>query len=338
MVHLFLNENSQTMKLLKLRRSAFDSCVLVDPGTTQFRIGNPSRGYHYQEDLPPFWLWPEAGSSPQPQTDEKRRHNSAPHHVGLFDGIAIRDFEEAEKFAKSQIKLVAGWSLNLIRPGCLIAVPSLSNHVERRALQDLMEVSGCRRVYFVEAPMAAALGASLDVGNAVPKMIGILGAARSEFAAIAGYQLVSTAGSRNGWNSLLLNCATQSRKRLGEWPERSSFDRALKTYDGENDRLLQEQFSLSNDVLVSEFDAEILRVSASFYSVFDRLRPSDQASVQDNGVTLAGGLVENAFFVKRLSQAVELPLQVARSPRDCVYSGLLKIRELTREGAFDSLS
>lgn len=201
-----------------------------------------------------------------------------------------------------------------------------------------MDLSGCRRVFLVEAPMAAAIGAGWDVASTVPTMIGLLGAARSEFAAVSDRNFVAAAGSRSGWNGLLLNCATQSRRRSDNWPDRARFEQMLQAYDGENDRSLSEQFGLSNDVLHAEFDAEALRIAASFYSVFDRLRPSEQVSVRQKGATLAGGLAENAYLVSRLSHVLGLTLRVASAPRDCVYLGLMKIRELAREGSFGSKS
>ena len=82
----------------------------------------------------------------------------------MSDGV-IADFEVAEEMIKHFIKKVNSGS-GLASPQVVICVPSGATAVERRAIQESAEAAGARRVYLIEEPMAAAIGANLPVTEA----------------------------------------------------------------------------------------------------------------------------------------------------------------------------
>ncbi len=98
----------------------------------------------------------------------------------LKDGV-IADFDITEAMLGYFIRKVHGRS-RLIKPRVVIAVPSGITAVEKRAVYNSAERAGARRVYLVEEPMAAGIGAGLPIGEATASMIVDIGGGTTEVA------------------------------------------------------------------------------------------------------------------------------------------------------------
>src|SRR5512140_3573787 len=98
----------------------------------------------------------------------------------LKDGV-ISDFEVTEKMLSYFIRKVHGRG-GLVRPRVVIAVPSGITAVERRAVIDSAERAGARKVYLVEEPMAAGIGAGLPITEPTASMIVDIGGGTTEVA------------------------------------------------------------------------------------------------------------------------------------------------------------
>src|SRR5438046_1224575 len=101
----------------------------------------------------------------------------------LRDGV-IADFEVAEEMIKHFIRKVHN-RRSFASPQIIICVPSGSTAVERRAIQESAESAGARRVFLIEEPMAAAIGAGLPVTEARGSMVVVLGGGTTEMAVLA---------------------------------------------------------------------------------------------------------------------------------------------------------
>src|SRR6187402_2448584 len=101
----------------------------------------------------------------------------------LRDGV-IADFEVAEEMIKHFIRKVHN-RRSFASPQIIICVPSGSTAVERRAIQESAESAGARRVFLIEEPMAAAIGAGLPVTEPTGSMIVDIGGGTTEVAIIS---------------------------------------------------------------------------------------------------------------------------------------------------------
>src|SRR5437764_863292 len=101
----------------------------------------------------------------------------------LRDGV-IADFEVAEEMIKHFIRKVHN-RRSFASPQIIICVPSGSTAVERRAIQESAESAGARRVFLIEEPMAAAIGAGLPVTEPTGSMIVDIGGGTTEVAVIS---------------------------------------------------------------------------------------------------------------------------------------------------------
>ena len=114
----------------------------------------------------------------------------------LKDGV-IADFVTTEKMLQHFIKKVSKSNL-LIGPRVLICVPSGATAVERRAIQESAEAAGARRVYLIEEPMAAAIGANLPVTEASGSMVVDIGGGTTEVAILSLGNIVYARSVRVG--------------------------------------------------------------------------------------------------------------------------------------------
>src|SRR4051812_3881364 len=98
----------------------------------------------------------------------------------LRDGV-IADFEVAEEMIKHFIQKVHNRH-SFASPLVIVCVPSGATPVERRAIQEAAEAAGARKVYLIEEPMAAAIGAGLPVTEATGSMVVDIGGGTTEVA------------------------------------------------------------------------------------------------------------------------------------------------------------
>ena len=101
----------------------------------------------------------------------------------MADGV-IADFEVAEEMIKHFIRKVNG-RFSIASPQMIICVPSGSTAVERRAIQESAEAAGARRVFLIEEPMAAAIGADLPVTEPSGSMVVDIGGGTTEVAILS---------------------------------------------------------------------------------------------------------------------------------------------------------
>ena len=101
----------------------------------------------------------------------------------LRDGV-IADFDIAEEMSKHFIR-TAQSRRNFASPQVIIAVPSGSTTVEGRAIQESAESAGARRVFLIEEPMGAAIGAGLPVTEPTGSMVVDVGDGTTEVAVIS---------------------------------------------------------------------------------------------------------------------------------------------------------
>src|SRR6188474_1522591 len=118
----------------------------------------------------------------------------------LRDGV-IADFEVAEEMIKHFIRKVHN-RRSFASPLVIVCVPSGSTAVERRAIQESAEAAGARRVFLIEEPMAAAIGAGLPVTEPTGSMVVDIGGGTTEVAVLSLGGIVYARSIRVGGNKM----------------------------------------------------------------------------------------------------------------------------------------
>ena len=254
----------------------------------------------------------------------------------LRDGV-IADFEVAEEMIKHFIRKVHK-RRSFASPRVIICVPSGSTAVERRAIQESAESAGARRVFLIEEPMAAAIGAGLPVTEPTGSMVVDLGGGTPEVALLSLGGIVYAKSIRVGGNkmdeavihyvrrhhNLLIGEATAEniKKRIGS---------ACLPEDGNGEVMEVRGRDLMNgvpkEIVISQRQiAEALAepVSAIIEAVkvaLEHTAPELSTDIVDKGIVLTGGgsLLGNLDFVLR--HATGLPVSLADEPLTCVALG-----------------
>src|SRR6202011_1904220 len=222
----------------------------------------------------------------------------------LRDGV-IADFEVAEEMIKHFIRKVHN-RRSFASPLVIVCVPSGSTAVERRAIQESAEAAGARKVYLIEEPMAAAIGAGLPVTEPTGSMVVDIGGGTTEVAVLSLGGIVYSRSVRVGGDKMDEAIISYMRRTHNLLIGESSAERIKKTIasacapdDGEGRTMEIKGRDLMNGVpkelIITERQiAESLQepVSAIVEAVkvaLENTAPELAADIVDKGIVLTGG-------------------------------------------------
>jgi len=254
----------------------------------------------------------------------------------LRDGV-IADFEVAEEMIKYFIRKVHN-RRSFASPLVVVCVPSGSTAVERRAIQESAESAGARKVYLIEEPMAAAIGAGLPVTEPTGSMVVDIGGGTTEVAVLSLGGIVYSRSVRVGGDKMDEAIIAYIRRNhnllVGEGSAariKEDIGSACPPEEGEGQTMEIKGRDLMNGVpkelIISERQiAESLAepVGAIIEAVkvaLEHTAPELAADIVDKGIVLTGGgaLLGNVDFVLR--HATGLPVSIADDPLSCVVLG-----------------
>ncbi len=254
----------------------------------------------------------------------------------LRDGV-IADFDVAEEMIKHFIRKVHN-RRSFAAPQIIVCVPSGSTVVERRAIHESCSRAGANRVYLVEEPMAAAIGAGLPVTEPTGSMVVDIGGGTTEVAVLSLGGIVYSRSVRVGGDKMDEAIIASIRRNHNVLIGESSAERIKKEIgsaatpkDGEGRMLSVKGRDLMNGVpkelILSEAQiAEALaepvgQIIEAVKMALEHTAPELAADIVDKGIMLTGGgaLLGNLDLVLR--QATGLPVSIADDPLSCVALG-----------------
>ena len=260
----------------------------------------------------------------------------------LRDGV-IADFEVAEEMIKYFIRKVHN-RRSFASPMCIVCVPSGSTAVERRAIQESAESAGARRVYLIEEPMAAAIGAGLPVTEPTGSMVVDIGGGTTEVAVLSLGGIVYSKSVRVGGDKMDEAVIAYIRRNhnllIGESTAeriKEAIGSACPPEDGDGRMMEIKGRDLMNGVpkelviterAISESLAEPVGAIIDAVKVaLEHTAPELAADIVDKGIVLTGGgaLLTNIDFVLR--HATGLQITVADDPLSCVALGTGRVLE-----------
>ncbi|MBL6952606.1 MAG: rod shape-determining protein [Proteobacteria bacterium] len=260
----------------------------------------------------------------------------------LRDGV-IADFEVAEEMIKHFIRKVHN-RRSFASPQVVVCVPSGSTAVERRAIQESAESAGARRVYLVEEPMAAAIGAGLPVTEPTGSMVVDIGGGTTEVAVLSLGGIVYSRSVRVGGDkmdeaiigyirrthNLLIGEATAERvkKEIGSAcaPENGEgVEMTIKGRDLMNG--VPKEILVSQRQIAESMAEPVGAIVEAVKVALEHTAPELAADIVDKGIVLTGGgaLLGNLDFVLRHSTG--LPVSIADEPLSCVALGTGRVLE-----------
>jgi rod shape-determining protein MreB len=254
----------------------------------------------------------------------------------LRDGV-IADFKVAEEMISHFIKKVHN-RRSFARPQMIVSVPTGSTEVERRAIEDSAESAGARRVFLIEEPMAAAIGAGLPVTEATGSMVVDIGGGTTEVAVLSLGGIVYSRSVRVGGDKMDESIIGYIRRNSNLLVGEGSAERIKKTIgsacppsDGDGKEMKIKGRDLLNGVpkelvinqrQIAESLAEPVGAIIEAVKVaLEQTPPELAADIAEKGIVLTGGggLLGNLDYVLR--HATGLAVSIADEPLSCVALG-----------------
>lgn len=252
----------------------------------------------------------------------------------LKDGV-IADFTATQLMLKNLVAKVCQ-RYNAGRPRVVVGVPSGITEVEERAVQESVIRAGAKEVFLIEEPMAAAIGAGLDVAEPTGNIIVDIGGGTTEVAVISLGGIVVSNSLRTAGDELDEDIINYVKKELGlaigqttaeeikigigsALPLMTELSMEIKGRD------LQTGYPRTAIVKSSQIEEAMRNSIAEVVDVIkitlEKTPPELAADIVEKGVVLAGGgaLIRN--LDKLISQKIEMPVYVAEDPLECVVKG-----------------
>ncbi len=250
----------------------------------------------------------------------------------------IADYDVTAAMLKRFIKESLKGSL-ISRVRVVICVPAGVTEVESRAVHDALKQAGAVDVDIVEEPMAAAVGAGLNVSDATGNMIVDVGGGTSEVAVISLGDIVTAQSIRTAGDDLDEAIINYIRKKhnllIGErTAEQLKIEiGSAMPYDGETSVEIKGRNLLDglpkNVVISSEEVREAMSdtldvIIESIRTTLEKTPPELSADIIENGITLTGGCALLRGFAERIEKETGMTVRVADNPLDCVVEGTAK--------------
>ena len=257
----------------------------------------------------------------------------------LKDGV-ISNYTVTEKMLKYFINKICGRTI--FSPRIMICIPSQVTEVEKKAVIDAAAQAGARKVYLIEEPIAAAIGAGIDISKAQGNMIVDIGGGTTDVAVISlGGSVVSTSLKVAGDKFDEAVVKYIKRKHNVIIGERTAEDLKInigcvypKIQDVEMDirgRDLTSGLPKTITIHSSEMQEALmepaLQVVDAVHSVLERTPPELIADISDKGIYMTGGgsLVDG--LDKLLQEKTGINVMIANDTVSCVALGTGKALE-----------
>ena len=277
-------------------------------------------------------------------TEAKEMLGRTPEQISavrpMKDGV-IADFTATQLMLKNIIAKV-GKRYNIGKPRVVVGVPSGITEVEERAVEEAVMQAGAREVYLIEEPMAAAIGASLDVGEPSGNIIVDIGGGTTEVAVISLGGIVVSHSIRIAGDELdedIVNyikhemnlaigetTAEQIKIRLGcAMPLMTEESMEIRGRDLSTG--LPKNVNITSTQVEEAMKESIFKIVEIVKMTLEKTPPELAADIMEKGIVLAGGgaLIKN--LDKLISQETGMPVYVADEPLDCVVRGAGKVLE-----------
>ena len=252
----------------------------------------------------------------------------------LKDGV-IADFDTTAEMIKYFIRQVHKRTY-LAKPRIVICVPSGITGVEQRAVKDAGYEAGARKVYIIEEPMAAAIGAGLPIHEPTGNMVVDIGGGTTEVAVISLGGIVASLSIRVGGDeldqaiinwvkrefSLMLGerTAEEIKMAIGSaYPLRDEPDAEIRGRDIATG--LPKTIVVSSEDIRKALEEPVAAIVNAVKGTLDRTPPELAADLLDRGIVLTGGGALLKGLDERLRHETNMPIHVAERPLLAVVEG-----------------
>lgn len=258
----------------------------------------------------------------------------------LQDGV-IADFKATQILLKNIVGRVCK-RYNIGKPRVVVGVPSGITEVEERAVEETIMTAGAKEVFLIEEPMAAAIGAGLDVATPNGNIIVDIGGGTTEVAVISLGGIVVSNSIRIAGDELNQDIINYLKREAGIAIGETTAEN-VKIQIGAAMSLMTElsmevkgrdlktglpkNITVTSSQIQEAMEASIAEIVDVIKMTLEKTPPELASDIVEKGIVLAGGgaLIKN--LDKLLSIETGMPVYIAEEPLDCVVRGAGKTLE-----------
>lgn len=253
----------------------------------------------------------------------------------LRDGV-ISDYDVTERMLRYFIRKALGRRGSILRPRVVVCIPCEATEVEKRAVKDAAASAGAGKVYLIEEPVAAAIGAGLDISVASGSMIVDIGGGTTDVAVISlGGMVVRSeikiAGDKfdeaivryiRKVHKIMIGerTAEQLKIEIGTaFPRNEQVSMDIRGRDLVSG--LPKNVTITSDEMMEALQEPVDAIVDCVHSVLERTPPELSSDIINKGIIMTGG----GSLLHGLDQLIEsktsVPTTVADDPVSCVVKG-----------------
>ena len=260
----------------------------------------------------------------------------------MRDG-AISDYDMTERMLKELVRKTVSFSL--LKPRIIISVSSGITEVEERAVIDAGIAAGARKVYLMEAPLAAAIGAGLDIAKADGHMVIDIGGGTTDIAVLSVSGVVESVSLKSGgetFDDALIKYIRRKHNVLIGEPTAEELKKSIGCVFPRHESIavevkgrclmtgLPRVVPISSTDTLEAFEEVTERIIEATHKILEKTPPELVADISHNGIVLTGGMSLLWGFDKLISNRLSINTMIADDADLCVANGLA--RALSRVG------
>ncbi|MEG0157598.1 MAG: rod shape-determining protein MreB, partial [Anaerovoracaceae bacterium] len=258
----------------------------------------------------------------------------------LRDGV-ISDYDVTERMLKYFIKKTCG-SGRFFRPRIMVCVPSGVTEVEKRAVREAATQAGGKDVFLMEEPIAAAIGAGLDIASPEGIMVMDIGGGTTDIAVIALGGIVASTSVKVAGDKFDEAIIKYMRKKhklyIGERTAEdlksnigTAFPREeeVKMTCSGRDLVtgLPRDVEISSLEMMEALEEPLQQICEATHGVLEKTPPELAADISNSGIIITGGGALMWGIADRINQRTGIKVRIADEPMSCVAVGTGKALE-----------
>ncbi len=255
----------------------------------------------------------------------------------LKDGV-ISDYDTTEKMLTHYVNKVVdkkGFA-RFFMPRIMVCVPTGVTDVEKRAVEEATRQAGAREVYIIEEPIAAAIGAGIDISKPDGNMVVNIGGGTSDIAVISlGGAVVSESIKMGGDKfdeyivryirkkyNLLIGDRTAEQIKLNIGTANPRKEVATMDVKGRNLITgLPEKITVDSSEILEALSGGVNQIVSTVHAVLEKTPPELAADISDVGIIMTGGGSLLYGLDKKIEERTGISVKIADNPLGCVAKG-----------------
>lgn len=251
----------------------------------------------------------------------------------MKDGV-IADFEMVEELLEAFLQKVKIGN-RITKPRIIICCPSNITEVEKKAIKEVAERTGAKKVLVEEEPKVAAIGAGLDIGKPEGNMVVDIGGGTTDIAVLSLGNIVTSESIKTAGNIFdqdIINYIKSKYKLLIGEKTSEEIKMTIGSVKGKNKEKMKvkgrdlvgglpKTITITSEEIEESLKDSVNKIIESIKAVLEKTPPELSADIIEKGIVLTGGGALLNGLDELLQDELKVPVKKAENPLSCVAEG-----------------